>query len=64
MFKTFFNLEYFYGFVFKELYIASSKQNKYINILYMKKCQSLNKTIEKLLDGCSSTLKLFLVKHI
>ena len=34
-------------------------------MLYMKKCQSLNKMTKKiLLDGCSPTLEIFLVKHI
>ena len=36
-----------------------------MNMLHMKKFQSLNKmTKKKLLDGCCTTLEFFLVKHI
>ena len=31
---------------------------------YINKCQNLNKMTKILLDGCSSTLENFLVKHI
>ena len=48
IFDTFFNLKIFNGFVFKVLNIVSFHQNKNMNILYLKKCQSLNKTIKKI----------------
>ena len=62
--NTFFNLNFFYGFVFEALNILSFDQKKNMNMLYMKKCQSLNKMTKKLLDGYSSTLEVFLLKHI
>ena len=46
IFNIFFNLKFFYGFVFKVLNLVSY-DNKNMNMLYMKKCQSLNKTINK-----------------
>ena len=62
IFNTFFNLKFFYGFIFKLLYIVSSDQNKNMNMLHMKKCQSLNKMTKKLLDGCRFNFEIFSCK--
>ena len=54
----------FYVFVVEVVIIISSNQSKNINLPFMKKCENLNKmTTKKNLDGYSSTLEFFLVKH-
>ena len=47
------------------LNIESSYQNENMNMLYMKKMPKFEQDDrEKLLNGCSSTLEFFLIKHI
>ena len=54
----------FYIFVVEVLIIISSNQKKNINLHFMKRCENLKKmTTKKNLDGYSSTLEFFLVKH-
>ena len=62
IFNIFFNLKFFYGFIFK---LLSSDQKNDMNKLHMKKMPKFEKDGQKkLLDGCSTTLEFFLVKHI
>ena len=48
LYLIFFQFENFYGFVFKLLNIVSFEQKIYMNMLYMKKCQSMNMAIKKI----------------
>ena len=60
----FFNLKFFYGFIFKELNIVSTDQKQYEHTSHEKMPKFEQDDQKKLLDGCSTTLEFFLVKYI
>ena len=41
-------MKLFYGFIFKVINIVLFDQNKIMNMVFMKKCQSLNKMTKEL----------------
>ena len=58
-----FNVNFFYGFIFKVLNIISIEPKKYEHALYEKMPKFEQDNQKKLLNGHSSTLEFFLVKH-
>ena len=60
--NTFFDLKFFYGFIFKVLNIILLDQNQNASHEKMPKFEQNDQ--KKLLDGCRTTLEFFLVKHI